>query len=200
MRESIAVSTKPQVRVRRSRQKIAAATVIVAGLALLLGSGWYWFAAQFSANSAAAYRPEDIARDQPLHAVHEMDMPGMDMSKPIPFLPKDGPQPAIAIPVTFYDFGSVGSTEIVERDFAIANRGQAPLTISRAYTSCDCTSADLTSTVIPPGKVSIVTIQFDAGFHPEAAGTTVQRTLIIQNNDPDNPQMQITIQAAVRKP
>lgn len=199
MRDSIAIPAHPPVPGHRSRQKIAAAIVIVAGLALLLGSAWYGFTAQFSANPAAAYRPEDIARDQPLHAVHEMEMPGMDMSEPIPFLPKDGPQPSMAIPVTFYDFGSIGPTEIVKHDFVIANRGQAPLTISRAYTSCDCTSADFTSALVPPGEVSIVTIQFDAGFHKEAAGTTVQRTLIIQNNDLNNPQMEITIQAAVRK-
>jgi hypothetical protein len=174
--------------------------VIVAGLVLIGGSGLYWIAAQRAANPALAYRPEDIARDQPLRAVHEMDMPGMEMSKPIPFLPQDGPQPSIAIPVTSYDFGSIGPTEIVQRDFVIANRGQAPLTISRAYTSCDCTSADFTSAVIPPGKVSVVTIRFDAGFHKEAAGTTVQRTLIIQNNDPNNSQLEISIQADVRKP
>jgi hypothetical protein len=184
---------------RRSRRKIAALIVIVAGLVLVGGSSLYWFAAQRNANPALAYRPEDIARDQPLHAVHEMDMPGMEMSKPIPFLPQDGPQPSIAIPVTFYDFGSIGPTEIVKRDFVIVNRGQAPLTISRAYTSCDCTSADFTSAVIPPGRVSLVTIQFDAGFHKEAAGTTVQRTLIIQSNDPNNSQLEITIQADVRK-
>jgi hypothetical protein len=184
---------------RRSRQKFAALIVIVAGLVLIGGSGLYWLAAQRAVNPALDYRPEDIARDQPLRAVHEMDMPGMEMSKPIPFLPKGGPQPSIAIPVTFYDFGSIGPTDVVQRDFVIANRGQAPLTISRAHTSCDCTSADFTSAVIPPGKVSVVTMRFDAGFHKEAAGTTVQRTLIIQNNDPNNPQLEISIQADVRK-
>lgn len=199
MTDSVAVSLGPQAHAGRSRPKIAALLVIIAGLTLITGSGLYWFMAERDANPALAYRPEDVARDQPLHAVHEMDMPGMDMSKPITFLPKDGPQPSMAIPVTFYDFGSIGPTDVVKRDFVLVNRGQAPLTISRAYTSCDCTSADFTSVVIPPGKVSLVTIQFDAGFHPEAAGTTVQRTLIIQNNDPNNPQLEITIQAAVRK-
>ncbi len=198
MTDSMALSRHARP-ARRSRQKIAALIVIVAGLVLVGGSGLYWFAAQRAANPALAYRPEDIARDQPLHAVHEMGMPDMEMSKPIPFLPKDGPQPLIAIPATFYDFGSIGPTEIVKRDFAIVNRGQAPLTISRAYTSCDCTSADFTSVVVPPGQVSLVTIQFDAGFHKEAAGTAVQRTLIIQSNDPNNSQLEITIQADVRK-
>lgn len=199
MTDSIAVSLGPQAHPRRSRQKITALMVIMAGLTLIVGSGLYAFVAQRDANPALAYRSEDIARDQPLHAVHEMDMPGMEMSKPIPFLPQDGPQPLIAIPATFYDFGSIGPTDVVQRDFVIVNRGQAPLTISRAYTSCDCTSADFTAAIIPPGKVSIVTIRFDAGFHPEAAGTTVQRTLIIQNNDPNNSQLEITIEAAVRK-
>ena len=199
MTDSIAVSRSPHAHTSRARHKFAALLMIVAGLILIIGSGLYEFIAQREANPAAAYRPEDIARDQPLHAVHEMDMPGMNMSRPIPFLPKDSPQPIIAIPATFYNFGSIGPKDVVKRDFVIVNRGQAPLTISRAYTSCDCTSADFTSVVIPPGKVSIVTIQFDAGFHPEAAGTTVRRTLIIQNNDPNNSQLEITIEAAVRK-
>ncbi len=197
MTQSIAAPLNPPA--RRSHQKIVALIVISVGLALIIGSGLYWFVAQRDANPASAYRPEDIARDQPLHAVHEMDMAGMDMSKPIPFLPKDSPQPSVEIPVTFFDFGSIGPQEIVKRDFVIVNRGQAPLTISRAYTSCDCTSADFTSAIIPPGKVSIVTITFDAGFHAEVAGTTVRRTLIIQNNDPTHSQLEITIQAAVRK-
>lgn len=198
MTDSVMLS-RPARSAQRSFQKIAALLIIFIGLTLVGGSVLYWFAAQRDANPVLAYRPEDIARDQPLRAVHEMDMPGMSMSKPIPFLPPGGPQPAIEIPVIFYDFGSIGPTDIVKRDFVVANRGQAPLTISRAYTSCDCTSADFTSAVIPPGKVSIVTIQFDAGFHQEAAGTTVQRTLIIQNNDPNQSELEITIQADVRK-
>ena len=86
---------------------------------------------------------------------------------------------------------------MVQHEFAIANVGDAPLTISRAYTTCGCTTADFTATVIPPGKVSIMTLTFDAGFH-DAGGQTVRRGVIIENNDARNPQVEIWTQAAVR--
>ena len=77
------------------------------------------------------------------------------------------------------------------------NTGEAPLTISRAYTTCGCTTAEITARTIPPGKVASVTLTFDAGFH-ETAGQTVRRGLIIENNDPRNPKAEIWIQATVR--
>jgi hypothetical protein len=138
------------------------------------------------------YGPEDIAYDEPMQAVHEMEA-----GPPIPFLPKDGPQPKIEISEVFHDFGSVGATEVVTREFAIANMGEAPLTISRAYTTCGCTIADFSSAVIPPGKVSVVTLRFDAGFH-DTRGQTVRRGIIIENNDPDRPQAEYWVEASVR--
>lgn len=137
-----------------------------------------------------------VNRDQPLHAIHEMNMPG-DPKKPIPFLPKDGPQPAIFIPTTTYNFGRIGAKEVVTHDFIIANVGEAPLTISRAYTSCGCTTADFTSVVIPPGEKAIVTLRLDAGYH-DVRGQVVRRDLIIESNDPKNSEMVISTQAAVQ--
>jgi hypothetical protein len=138
------------------------------------------------------YGLEDIAYDKPIQAVHEMEA-----GPPIPFLPKDGPQPQIEIDEVFHDFGSVGATEVVTREFAIANMGQAPLTISRAYTTCGCTVADFTSAVIPAGKVAVVTLRFDAGFH-DTRGQTVRRGIIIENNDPERPQAEFWVEASVR--
>jgi hypothetical protein len=77
------------------------------------------------------------------------------------------------------------------------NLGDAPLTISRAYTTCGCTTAEFTSTVIPPGKVVIMTLYLDAGFH-DVTGQTVRRGVIIENNDPNNSQVEIWTTATVR--
>jgi hypothetical protein len=115
----------------------------------------------------------------------------------IPFLPQSDPQPKIVINEAFYNFGSLGLTDVVTRDFVIANVGEAPLTISRAYTTCGCTTADFTATVIQPGQVSIMTLVFDAGFH-DVGGQTVRRGVIIENNDPKNSNAEIWIQASIR--
>jgi hypothetical protein len=87
---------------------------------------------------------------------------------------------------------------VVTYDFAIANTGNAPLTINRAYTTCGCTTAEFTATVIPPGKMSVVTMILDAGFH-DVRGQTVRRGIIIENNDPETPQVEIWAQATVRQ-
>lgn len=138
-----------------------------------------------------AYISEDVVHGQPIHAVHEMG-PGPQ----IPFLPNNRPQPNIEVPGNVYDFGRVGARTILERRFVIRNTGDAPLTISRAYTTCGCTTAHLTAKVIPPGKAAEVTLTFDAGFH-DTRGKLVQRGLIIENNDPRHPKAEIWVRAAV---
>ncbi len=184
------------VRLARGRRKSRARRYL--WIAAIFGSVSLFVAAVISLRSGSSmqstsfdYGPEDIAYDRPVEAVHEMES-----GPPIPFLPEDGPQPQIELNEVFHDFGSVGATEIVTREFTVANMGEAPLTISRAYTTCGCTTAEFTSTFIPPGMVSVVTVRFDAGLH-DAEGQTVRRGVIMENNDPDVPQAEFWLEASV---
>lgn len=176
----------------RRKQRLTAGFSIVAGLGLIGSAIWLALDLRRGAAAVFEYGPEDIAYDQPLLAVHDME-PG----PPTPFLPSGGPQPKIAVNEKFYDFGSIGATEVVIREFVVANLGEAPLTISHAFTTCGCTTAEFTSSVIPPGMVSIVTLTLDAGFH-DVRGQTVSRGIIIENNDPSLPSAEIWVQASVR--
>lgn len=178
---------------RKARQRKIITIIMVAAGILLVGWGIYaGIAGQQSDADALAYSPEDVVYDNPISAIHEMED-----GPPIPFLPRDEPQPAIQLPETSFNFGSVGAKDVIERSFIIRNTGEAPLTISRAYTTCGCTTAEISASVIPPGKVAEVTLIFDAGYH-DAAGQTVRRGLIIENNDPRQSQAEYWIQAAVR--
>lgn len=180
---------------RRSKKKqsslsfgliLVGAVIIIFALISGLGGG-------DSAEVQFSYEPEDIVYESPITVIHEM---GPSTVSDIGFLPKDGPQPKIAVLESFYDFGSIGPDEIVRHDFIISNLGDAPLTIFRAYTTCGCTTAEFTSTVIPPGKVVVMTLILDAGFH-DVSGQTVRRGVMIENNDPDNSQIEIWSQASV---
>jgi hypothetical protein len=183
---------RQQAQRRARRKNIIAIAILVSSLLLVAGSLFAYFSESETATATLDYGPEDIVYDQPIHAIHEMgDGPA------IPFLPSDQAQPAIAVSEKSYDFGSIGPADIVERTFVIFNTGNAPLTISRAYTTCGCTTADITARSIPPGKVAEVTLTFDAGFH-DTAGETVRRGLIIENNDPRQSQAEIWVEAAVR--
>lgn len=178
---------------RRARRNNAVAfTILIVVLLVLVGTLYAYFSGSQTATAALDYGLADIIYDRPIHAVHEMGE-----SPPIPFLPRDQAQPAIALSEKSYNFGSIGPTDVVERSFVIFNTGNAPLTISRAYTTCGCTTAEISASTIPPGKVATVTLTFDAGFH-DAAGQTVRRGLIIENNDPRQSQAEIWVQASVR--
>ncbi len=167
--------------------------LLITGLLVL---GWGLVAYLFDptmASASTSYLPSQVARDRPIHAVHEMGE-----GPAILFLPRKQAQPDIQVPEKFYDFGTIGPQDVVEREFIIRNTGNAPLTISRAYTTCGCTTADITASIIPPGKVATVRLLFDAGFH-DTTGQTVRRGLIIENNDRDQSQAEIWIQASVRE-
>jgi hypothetical protein len=178
---------------QRARRKNSIAIAVLAiAMVVLVGSLYLYFSDSQTASAALAYGPEDVVYDQPLHVIHEMGE-----GPPIPFLPKDQAQPSIVISEKSYNFGSIGPTDVVQRSFAIHNTGDATLTISRAYTTCGCTTAEITASSIPPGKVAEVTLTFDAGYH-DTAGQTVRRGLIIENNDPHNSQAEFWTEASVR--
>ncbi|MFQ6015556.1 MAG: DUF1573 domain-containing protein [Anaerolineae bacterium] len=179
---------------RQPRRRINWLPIITLAIsiAVLIGVGiWYWNYQQVQA--AVTYSPEDVVYGEPLSGVHEMEPAYV----PIPFLPEDGPQPRIRVPQDFRDLGSVGATDIVEESFVIRNSGEADLTISHIYTTCGCTTAELTSSVIPPGKVALLKVIFDAGFH-DTRGQSVRRGVIIENNDRRQSKAEVWIEAYVR--
>lgn len=185
------VYNRESARQRRQKRNWIPIALIVIGT-LLLGVGAIaYVSAPPAATASTEYNPADVAHERPILAVHEM-AEGL----PIPFLPRNQPQPQIEVPEKSYDFGKIGPRDVVEREFIIRNTGEAPLTISRAYTTCGCTTAEISASIVPPGMVATIKLVFDAGFH-DAAGQTVRRGLIIENNDPQRSQAEIWIQASI---
>ena len=169
---------------KTGRSELIIALVFIGGAVLLLVAG-----ALLANRPVELVSEGDIVRGRMLRATHQMGE-----GAPIPFLPKDGPQPNVIVDETFHDFGRIGPEDVVTRTFVVRNDGDAPLTISRAYTTCGCTTAEVSADEIPPGKAVTVELVFDAGFH-DSAGQTVRRGVILENNDPDQPQTELRVQA-----
>lgn len=189
-----ALHRKQQIEHRQRRQQRNSKLSIIAGLAgilLIVAAAYPLLQQRQSAAAAKTFTDSDVARQGPFVAQHEMGA-----GPAIPFLPAGEPQPGIVLPQTSHDFGRIGPTEVVEHTFVLRNEGDAPLTISRAYTTCGCTTAEFSASVIPPGQVATVRVIFDAGFH-DSAGQTVRRGIIIENNDPNRSQAEIWVQATV---
>jgi hypothetical protein len=142
------------------------------------------------------YSPADVVYGQPLHVTHAVDGALAPAGTPAAVVSEQS-KPQLEAPQTFYDFGWVGGDQVVSRVFELANHGSAPLAITAAHTTCACTSADLTASEIPPGKIVLLTVHFDAGYH-NLSGQTIRRGVIFETNDPQNPRVDFWIQASVR--
>jgi hypothetical protein len=183
-------------RAERQRRQLARKrwiTVLLSLAVAFLGAASFLLWIDWRSTSAAFdYAAEDVSHDQPFTAVHEMGE-----GPAIPFLPRGEAQPKILLSERFHNFGQIESDDIVTTEFLIANVGEAPLTISRAYTTCGCTTAEFSGSVILPGMVSIVTVRLDAGAH-DVRGQTVRRGVIIENSDPARSSVEFWLQATVR--
>lgn len=146
--------------------------------------------------STIQYSPNDVVYGEKIHAIHSMDSNPNSQYFNFSTTSSSG-ESEFRISEHFYDFGEVNSDQVLTRTFVIANMGSSPLVILRAYTTCGCTTADFTAAIIPPGKVILMTLRFDTGFH-NMSGITVRRGLMIETNDPNHPIQEIWIQASVR--
>ena len=110
--------------------------------------------------------------------------------------PADVPVPRLAVPTLSHDFGKIYERWDVTHIFAVQNTGDADLFISNLVTSCGCTVAELSSSVIPPGQRADLAVTFDADFH-ETNGE-VTRLVWFATNDPTQPWVELRVTADVR--
>jgi hypothetical protein len=61
-----------------------------------------------------------------------------------------------------HDFGKVIQGEKVAFIFTYENRGNAPLVISSASTSCGCTVSKYSRKPVPPGGIGTMEVEFDS--------------------------------------
>jgi hypothetical protein len=136
----------------------------------------------------------DVVKGDTVIGVHEMG-PSVVPTAPIP---PEGP-PKLVLPQTFHDFGTISARGgKVSYTFPVRNEGKGTLTISRVYTNCGCTTAELSSRVIPPGKQALLKVIYDPAFH-EVQGE-IRRDVILEVNDPSwGGRAIVSIKANVQK-
>jgi hypothetical protein len=147
-------------------------------------------------------RSEDPADLLPLAQAGQSLSGGHDMS----LIPEQTPAPRevtagitvprLDMPSASHDFGQIYDAWDVTHTFAVQNTGDADLLISNLATSCGCTTAYLSSNVIPPGQRADLTVTFDANFHP--TNGPVSRLVWFATNDPTQPWVEVRVIAVVR--
>lgn len=125
----------------------------------------------------------------------------------------DPNRPIATISKSTFDMGSMAVTNEREQSVTVTNTGASPLRVGPASTSCDCTFARLTlptgeispefsmhgmskwSGELQPGQQAEVTITYRPSIMPVVG--RVERSVLVQTNDPVSPTVQISFTATV---
>lgn len=104
--------------------------------------------------------------------------------------------PRLSVSELIYDFGEIKEGILVVHTFLLANIGDAPLVFPRPpFIPCGCTSAGLPKDVLNPGESMPFEVRFEStGF----GGYSVVKHVYLYTNDPNAPQVVLTLQGRVR--
>jgi hypothetical protein len=106
-----------------------------------------------------------------------------------------GHEPKAVAQSPLFDFGSALEGKMVEHTFTIKNTGEGYLDIRGVKTSCGCTTGNPSKMHVAPGDSTDIAVAFDTHFQK---GHQV-RTITAFTNDPNNPQVAMTMQGVVKK-
>jgi hypothetical protein len=101
--------------------------------------------------------------------------------------------PRIVCDEPVFDYGTVDASTVVEHTFTIRNEGTLTLEISRVHASCGCTVASISSQSVPPGGESKISSRLSL----QGRSGPQQKTIVIDSNDPQTPQMVLTLRGIV---
>jgi hypothetical protein len=104
--------------------------------------------------------------------------------------------PMASVPTQHFEFGTVPEGELVDYAFSIENNGLEPLSIQKAVSSCSCLTIKSYDEVIPPGETGNVAVSLDTDGY---GGGAITRRVTIKTNDPEVPQLDLTVSGQVDK-
>jgi len=102
-------------------------------------------------------------------------------------------QPKLVIQQNSFDFGAIKQGETVSHTFVLTNSGGDLLKINNVQASCGCTAASPDKSELAPGESTNLTVKFNSTGR---MGNQV-KTVKIFTNDPQSPEMKITISGNV---
>lgn len=98
------------------------------------------------------------------------------------------------------DLGKVIYGDVPTTTFTFTNFGPFPLIITRISTSCGCTKAEVDKKELGAYEATKIKVSFNPAVHRDATDIgSVTRTIYIQTDDPNFPQVSSTITAEVVK-
>ncbi len=103
-------------------------------------------------------------------------------------------QPSIKLNQDSHDFGKAAPFEKLRHDIVITNVGDQPLEIINVGTTCGCTAAVPSASMIVSGATSIVSVTMTAN----SSTSRMEKQVKIVSNDPKNKELSVNLIADVR--
>jgi hypothetical protein len=105
--------------------------------------------------------------------------------------------PEITLDRSEHDFGDVQVGDVVQTQFRVINKGNAPLIIDEVRTTCGCAVTGSHAKEVPPGQEIEIPVSYDSvGLSP---GRKTQ-SVLIHTNDGKNPVTKFPVFATVIHP
>jgi hypothetical protein len=101
--------------------------------------------------------------------------------------------PQLRVQFSTLDFGRLKPNSPSTREIQFYNIGKQKLDIKSLQGNCTCVTASAEKTSIKPGESSLVKISFD----PQDRKGSLQKSITIYSNDPQNPVQRITFSGYV---
>jgi hypothetical protein len=98
-------------------------------------------------------------------------------------------QPKLILQQTSFDFGDIKQGDKVTHTFVLSNGGGDLLKISNVKASCGCTAAAPEKNELAPGESTNLNVTFNSAGRRGKQSKTVR----IYSNDPENPEMLLSI-------
>lgn len=105
-------------------------------------------------------------------------------------------QPKLVLQQNSFDFGDIKQGQTVSHTFVLTNNGGDLLKISDVKASCGCTAAAPEKNELAPGESTNLKVSFNSTGRMGKQSKTVR----IYSNDPQNPEMVLTITGNVVSP
>jgi len=103
------------------------------------------------------------------------------------------PAPVISVDQPHFDFGKIYTETKAVHRFKVANKGTAPLNITKLHASCGCTSTVIGQWTLNPGQGT----EIEATFNPTGFRGLIHKSIQVVSNDPATPNLNLTFEAEV---
>jgi len=104
--------------------------------------------------------------------------------------------PKIAVDEAILDFGEVREGDLVTHTFILSNAGDETLTITKINPWCGCTTIpSVSKTELAPGE----TAKLEAVLDTVGLGTTINKSIAVYSNDPETPELILSMQGSMKQ-